>query len=109
MWIKVSYYDNDGTLVKDATQDQLLKNSGTKFFHTNNNGSVSELGIDGVINSNKEFITSRSSLPNSIQNCGPPKVKIFGGNGIGAIANAIISPNSNSVIGFDIVETGGVF
>ena len=112
--IKVSYYDNDGTLVKDATQDQALEieklRPGTKFFHTNNNGSVSELGIDGVINLvPKNLLPQGPPCPTAPQNCGPPKVKIFGGNGIGAIANAIISPNSNSVIGFDIVDPGRGF
>ena len=51
--VKVSYYDNDGTLVKDATQDQALEieklRPGTRFFHRNGNGSVSELGINQVI------------------------------------------------------------
>ena len=112
--IKVSYYDNDGTLVKDATQDQALEiekqRPGTKFYYTNNNGSVSELGIDGVINLvPKNLLPQGPPCPTGPQNCGPPKVKIFGGNGIGAIANAIISPNSNSVIGFDIVDPGRGF
>ena len=112
--VKVSYYDNDGTLVKGATQDQALEiekqRPGTKFYYTNNDGSVSELGIDGVINLvPKNLLPQGPPCPTGPQNCGPPKVKIFGGNGIGAIANAIISPNSNSVIGFDIVDPGRGF
>ena len=44
--------------------------------------------------------------PTNPQRCGPPKVKIFGQDGFGAIANAIISPNSNALIGFDIRNPG---
>jgi hypothetical protein len=49
--------------------------------------------------------TSRSCPTNPLP-CGPPRVQFFGGNGIGAMANAIVSPNSNSIIGFDIVNPG---
>ena len=112
--VKVSYYDNDGTLVKDATQDQALAieklRPGTKFFYTNGNGSISELGINQVIALQpKDLLPQGPPCPTAPQTCGPPKVKIFGGNGIGAIANAIISPNSNSIIGFDIVDPGRGF
>lgn len=38
--------------------------------------------------------------------CGPPRVQFSGGGGVGAMANAIISPNSQSIIGFDIINPG---
>ena len=38
--------------------------------------------------------------------CGPPTVAIFGGGGVGAAANAIISPTSSSVIAFNITNPG---
>jgi hypothetical protein len=41
--------------------------------------------------------------------CGPPQVQFFGGGGFGAAANPIISSNSSSVIGFDIVNPGTGF
>lgn len=46
------------------------------------------------------------TCPTEPQKCGPPEVLIFGQKGFGAIANAIISPNSNAIIGFDIVNPG---
>jgi len=112
--VKVSYVDNDGTLVKDATQDQALAieklRPGTKFFYTNSNGSVSELNINQVVALQpKDLLPQGPPCPTAPQTCGPPKVKIFGGNGIGAVANAIISPNSNSIIGFDIKDPGRNF
>ena len=79
-----------------ATQDQALIEKLLSFY-TNGNGSVSEPACN------------QRQGPPCPQNCGPPKVKIFGGDGIGAIANAIISPNSNSIIGFDIVDPGRGF
>jgi hypothetical protein len=57
----------------------------------------------------EELSSQGPPCPTAPQNCGPPKVKMFGGDGIGAIANAIISPNSNSIIGFDIVDPGTGF
>ena len=57
----------------------------------------------------EELFSQGPPCPTAPQNCGPPKVKVFGGDGIGAIVNAIISPNSNSVIGFDIVDPGKGF
>lgn len=112
--VKVSYYDIDGTLVEGATQDQALEveklRPGTKFYSTNGNGSLNELGIGGVLDLKpKDLLPQGPPCPTSPQVCGPPKVKIFGGNGIGAIANAIISPNSSSIIGFDIVDPGRGF
>ena len=112
--VKVSYYDNDGKLVEGATQDQALaiekQRPGTKFFHTNGNGSVSELGINQVIGLKPDDLLPQGPpCPTAPQTCGPPKVKIFGGNGIGAVANAIVSPNSKSIIGFDIKDPGRNF
>lgn len=49
---------------------------------------------------------SATSCPISPQLCGPPRIQFFGGMGMGAMANAIISPNSNSIIGFDIISRG---
>jgi len=44
--------------------------------------------------------------PTNPKLCGPPRVQFFGGVGMGAMVNAVISPNSSSVIGFDIVNPG---
>jgi len=37
--------------------------------------------------------------------CGPPKIEIFGGDGIGGFANAVVS-NLGEVIGADVIERG---
>ena len=46
------------------------------------------------------------ACPTAPQVCGPPEVLIFGQSGFGAVANAIISPNSNALLGFDIRNPG---
>ena len=85
--VKVSYYDNDGTLVKDATQDQALAveklRPGTRFFHRNGNGS-GDLNKSSYCFTTKGFTASRF-----VQHL---HKMLFGGNGIGAIANAISVP-----------------
>lgn len=53
-----------------------------------------------------EFADLASECPTGPSICGSPSVQIFGGGGTGAIANAIVSPISSSIIGFDIVNPG---
>jgi hypothetical protein len=50
--------------------------------------------------------TTNSSCNSTPKPSGPPIVTIFGGDGFGAIVNAIISPTSSSVIAFDILDPG---
>ena len=50
--------------------------------------------------------TTNSSCKTGPQLSGPPKVTIFGGGGVGALVNAIVSPTSSSIIAFDIVDSG---
>ena len=56
-----------------------------------------------------KFLSPSDTTPSCPTNpipCGPPRVQFFGGNGIGEMANAIVSPNSSSIIGFDIINPG---
>jgi len=43
--------------------------------------------------------------PTQILRCGPPEVEIFGGEGLGGFANAVVS-NLGELIGADVVERG---
>lgn len=56
--------------------------------------------------SNVSGSKSSSSCNTGPQPCGPPTAKVFGGGGYGAAINAIISPISSSIIGFDILNAG---
>ena len=55
---------------------------------------------------NAEYIASLTGGCNSkVLRCGPPKIEIFGGDGIGGFANAVIS-NTGQIIGADILDRG---
>ena len=55
---------------------------------------------------NAEYIASLTGGCNSkVLRCGPPKIEIFGGEGIGGFANAVIS-NTGQIIGADVIERG---
>lgn len=109
--IRVSFYDKDGTRVNDVTRSEancIAKlNSQQQFFFQDGNGYQRELLIDQVnLLSIIDSLPDAPACPTNPQLCGPPRVQFFGGMGIGAMANAIISPNSSSIIGFDIVNPG---
>lgn len=110
--IRVSFFDKDGQLIDDVTRKEAncvaSRNPSQLFYFQDANGLRKELLINDVnkLTVNDATIPSVPRCPTSPQLCGPPKVRFFSGGGFGALANAIVSPNSASVIGFDIVNPG---
>lgn len=110
--IKVSFFDKDGKKVEGLSIKQAVKvwerNNKTLFYFKTGDGTEQELTIEEVkkLPTRKNILPSRSDCSTKPVRCGPPVVKFFGGGGYGAAANAIISPISSSVIGFDIVNPG---
>lgn len=119
--IRVSFYDTDGVRVDNVTKEQakvvysgLVEYYDTDkvFYFQDKNGLQRQLNLEEVLElkPQKDLISdtafSSSLCPTEPQPCGPPKVQFFGGGGIGAMANAVISPISSSVIAFDIVNPG---
>lgn len=110
--IRVSFYDKDGTKVNDVTRSEAnciaRTNPAQLFYFQDGNGYQRELLIKQVneLSIINDTLPVAPSCPTDPQFCGPPRVKFYGGTGIGAMANAVISPNSSSVIGFDIVNPG---
>lgn len=110
--IRLSFNDTDGIRIDDITREEAeciaAKNKKITFFFQDGNGFQRELDIECVrkLKPNKDLVSGAPACPTSPQFCGPPKVQFFGGNGIGAIANPIISPESSSIIGFDLVNPG---
>jgi len=110
-FIRVSFYDKDGTRVNDVTRSEAncIASSNPKqlFYYQDGNGYQQELLIDQV---NKldllDALPDAPGCPSAPQLCGPPRVQFFGGMGMGAMANSVVSPNSGSIIGFDIVNPG---
>lgn len=110
-FIRVSFYDKDGMRVNDVTRSEancIAKlNPGQQFFYQDGNGYQQELLIDKVNQLGLlDALPDAPGCPSAPQFCGPPRVQFFGGMGMGAMANAVISPNSGSIIGFDIVNPG---
>jgi hypothetical protein len=112
--IKLSFFDTDGKKVDGLTVEQAKKlselDSSRLFYFKTGDGTEKELTIDQV----KKLTPQKDLLPSSNCStgpvaCGPPLVRFFGGDGFGAAANAVISPISSSVIGFDIVNAGKGF
>ena len=109
--IRVSFYDKDGMRVNDVTRSEAnciaSLNPQQQFFYQDGNGYQRELLIDKVnALSILDALPDALACPTNPQLCGPPRVQFFGGMGMGAMANAVISPNSGSIIGFDIVNPG---
>lgn len=110
--IRVSFYDKDGTRVNDVTRKEAncIAASDPKmlFYFQDGDGYQRELLI-GDVNALKvsdQLPSTPAPCPVNPQVCGSPSVQFFGGEGMGALANAIVSPNSSSVIGFDILNSG---
>lgn len=114
--IKVAFFDTDGKKVGGLTVEQAnevwqLDNSKLFYFQTGD-GTEQELTIDQVneLTPEDNLLPQTTECSTEPQTCGPPLVKIFGGDGgFGAAVNAVISPISSSVIGFDIVDAGKGF
>lgn len=114
--IRVSFYDTDGVRVDNVTKQQAktiaAANPNQLFYFQDKNGLQRELTIDQVLQltPSNDLISDTAfgniSCPTEPQPCGPPKVQFFGGGGVGAMANAVISPVSSGVMAFDIVTPG---
>lgn len=114
--IRVSFYDTDGVRVDNVTKNQAkviaAASPGKLFYFQDKNGIQRELTIQQVLElrPERDLISdtafSSVSCPTEPQPCGPPKVQFFGGEGVGAMANAVISPISSGVMAFDIVNPG---
>lgn len=109
--IRVSFYDKDLMRVNDVTRSEANSiaslNPSQLFYYQDGNGYQRELLIEQVNELTiLDALPDGPACPTDPQLCGPPRVQIFGGMGMGAMANAIISPVSSSIIGFDIVNPG---
>ena len=78
--------------------------------------NLTQQGVSGITSSLNSitgggFFSSGGSSENTsscntgLANCGPPKVSIFGGGGIGALANAVVGGNGQ-ILAVDIINQG---
>jgi hypothetical protein len=109
--IRVSFYDIDGTRVNDVTRKEAnsiaAANPSQLFYFQDKNRIQQELSITQV---NSLVPSSNLKAPPTCNTgakpSGSPVLNVFGGEGLGVLANTIISPISSGVIGFDIINGG---
>ena len=110
---KLFFYDYDGKRVDEITVKEANNissaNPSQLFYIADSAGFLREWSISDVnsfFGSSDRSLTFDADCSTLAQPCGPPLLSIFGGGGIGASANPIISPISSSVIAFDIIDSG---
>lgn len=110
--IRLSFIDKDGLRVTEITRKEAecIANAEPEmlFYFQDGNGFQREVDINCVkqLNPQDDLLPTALSCPTAPQPCGPPKIQFFGGQGVGALANVIVSPTSSSIIGFDILNPG---
>jgi len=109
--IKVAYIDPTLGLVRDVSicdaNIEAQKNPGTIFIFRDGNQTLKYLNINEVnaLNPNDLVPTEECGGITSKKECGPPTIQIFGGGGIGAAGNAVISP-TGAVLAVDVIRGG---
>lgn len=110
--IRVGYIDPVDGYVTNVTiceaNDYAQKNPATRFVFRNGDNNILYLGINDV---NK--LTPKDLIPKnecgglqSQYNCNqPPSIQIFGGGGVGALANPVIGADG-SLLAVDVVKGG---
>ncbi len=110
---RVSFFDMDKIKVDDVTRKEatcVAAAGGGPFYFQDGDGRLRELSIAEVIALTiKDALPSIGGCQTAPEFCGPPFVQLFGGSGVMAAVNAVISPISSSVIAFDIVNAGKNF
>jgi len=84
-------------------------NPGTIFIFVNGNNEILYLTINDVNKlTTTDIVSTKKDECGGIQTitqCGPPEIQIFGGDGIGAVGNPVIG-RDGSLLAVDIVRSG---
>jgi hypothetical protein len=110
--IKVAYVHPTLGLVRDVSicdaNIEAQKNPGTIFIFRDGNQTFKYLNINEVnaLNPNDLVPTNKCGGITSEKEVGPPTTQIFGGGGIGAAGNVVISPVSGAVLAVDVIRGG---
>ena len=93
-----------GLLVPEANEYEK-NNPNTIFIFIDGDDRVKYLKIDEVNSLRNSDLLRKDPCLTGPQPCGPPKLKFFGGGGVGAEANPVIDENGE-IIAVDIVSGG---
>ena len=109
--IRVSIIDPNKGLVGGLTvrqaNDYAFSNPGTTFIFEDGNNNIRYLNIAEVNKlTDKDLLRTNECNATPIP-CGPPKIKVYGGGGIAAAGNPIISQDGNgSLLAVDVISGG---
>jgi len=109
--IRVGYVDPNLGFVEGFTiceaNEYAIKNPGTTFVFRNGNNIIQYLNVNEVnqLDPNVLVSTDECGGINQKKECGPPKIQLFGGGGVGAAGNPIIG-RDGALLAVDIVRGG---
>lgn len=108
--LSVSYVNNIGTLIEGASiadaNEYAKLNPQTTFLFLDGDNNYRYLNIDQVNQLTPlDLVSTKSVCDTTPKPCGVPKIVFSGGDGIGAKANPIISPNG-ALLAIDVVSPG---
>jgi hypothetical protein len=76
------------------------------FLDEAGNNTESMFGLTPEDKANAQYVASIvGGCPTKVLRCGPPQVEIFGGDGIGGAANAVVN-NLGEIIGVNVTDIG---
>ncbi len=110
--IKVGWIDPDlgyvhGHSIQEAN-DEARKNPGTTFIFIDGDHTIRYLNINEVNKlKSEDSVSSTGECGGVNQNvvCGPPRIQIYGGGGIGASGNAVVGTDG-AILAVDVVRGG---
>lgn len=110
--ITVGYVDPtlgyvDGVSVCEANS-YAKDNPGAVFIFIDGDNNIRYLNINEVNNLSPNNLVSTANTCGGIQNyseCGPPRIQMFGGGGIGAVGNPVIG-RDGSLLAVDVISGG---
>ena len=110
--IKVGYIDPTLGYVSGITiceaNNYAKDNPGTTFIFRDGDNNIRYLNINEVNNLTVDNIVSTATTCGGIQEyqeCGPPTIQFFGGDGVGASANPVVGVDG-SLLAVDVVSGG---
>lgn len=94
-----------GLTICDAN-DYVNLNPGTTFIFEDGDNNVNYLNIEQVNLLTNEDVLRKDSCKQDNVPCGPTRVVVSGGSGIGAAGNPVIDPATGGIIAVDVIAGG---
>ena len=110
--IRVGYISTDTGYVTGVTiceaNSYAQQNPGTTFIFRNGNNNIKYLNINEVNKLTPDNLVSTANScggPQTVVECGPPRIDFSGGGGIGALGNVVVGIDG-AILAVDVIEGG---